>query len=179
MFEAHVLHLLRRYFGEFVHGLSVGALRISVWKGDVVLKDLKLKAKLQKKPRCGGLLWGRERCVFYLLSRGQIKYLCNLRRRYIHLYADSEIREIEMDLDPKVILLWRLLAHARVVSVKSKEAAQQKLLSMKSWFSFKWRGGSDEVSGSDAYDGSPIVEENLTNEEWQGKEAHNINLMKI
>ncbi|KAL6509653.1 hypothetical protein OROGR_022963 [Orobanche gracilis] len=169
MFEAHVLHLLRRYFGEFVHGLSVGALRISVWKGDVVLKDLKLKAKLQKK---AGMWWAAvgQRKMCYLLSWGQIKYLCNLRRRYIHLYADSEIREIEMDLDPKVILLWRLLAHVRVVSVKSKEAAQQKLLK---------RGGSDEVSDSDAYDGSPIVEENLTNEEWQGKKAHNINLMKI
>lgn len=44
MFEAHVLHLLRRYLGEYVHGLSVEALRISVWKGDVVLKDLNLKA---------------------------------------------------------------------------------------------------------------------------------------
>ena len=28
-----VLHLLRRYLGEYVHGLSVEALRISVWKG--------------------------------------------------------------------------------------------------------------------------------------------------
>ncbi|KOM33389.1 hypothetical protein LR48_Vigan01g294500 [Vigna angularis] len=45
MFEAHVLHLLRRYLGEYVHGLSTEALRISVWKGDVVLKDLKLKAE--------------------------------------------------------------------------------------------------------------------------------------
>lgn len=45
MFEAHVLHLLRRYLGEYVHGLSAEALRISVWKGDVVLKDLKLKAE--------------------------------------------------------------------------------------------------------------------------------------
>ncbi|KAK1592022.1 hypothetical protein Q3G72_017885 [Acer saccharum] len=45
MFEAHVLHLLRRYLGEYVHGLSVEALRISVWNGDVVLKDLKLKAE--------------------------------------------------------------------------------------------------------------------------------------
>lgn len=44
MFEAHVLHLLRRYLGEYVHGLSAEALRISVWKGDVVLKDLQLKA---------------------------------------------------------------------------------------------------------------------------------------
>lgn len=28
-----VLHLLRRYLGEYVEGLSVEALRISVWKG--------------------------------------------------------------------------------------------------------------------------------------------------
>ncbi|KAL9249938.1 Intermembrane lipid transfer protein VPS13-like protein [Drosera capensis] len=40
-----VLHLLRRYLGEYVHGLSAEALRISVWKGDVILKDLKLKAE--------------------------------------------------------------------------------------------------------------------------------------
>jgi vacuolar protein sorting-associated protein 13A/C len=45
MFEAHVLHLLRLYLGEYVRGLSVEALKISVWKGDVVLKDLQLKAE--------------------------------------------------------------------------------------------------------------------------------------
>ncbi|KAG0489310.1 hypothetical protein HPP92_008121 [Vanilla planifolia] len=45
MFEAHVLYLLRKYLGEYVEGLSVEALRISVWKGDVVLKDLRLKAE--------------------------------------------------------------------------------------------------------------------------------------
>ncbi|XP_039123554.1 putative vacuolar protein sorting-associated protein 13F [Dioscorea cayenensis subsp. rotundata] len=45
MFEAHVLFLLRKYLGEYVEGLSNEALRISVWKGDVVLKDLKLKAE--------------------------------------------------------------------------------------------------------------------------------------
>ncbi|KAK1425948.1 hypothetical protein QVD17_14615 [Tagetes erecta] len=65
MFEEHVLHLLRKYLGDYVHGLSSEALKISVWKGtnyldligllavsdcdpassgDVVLKDLKLKA---------------------------------------------------------------------------------------------------------------------------------------
>lgn len=43
--------------------------------------------------------------------------MCHLRRRYIQLYAgslqqllnvnNSEIRDIEKDLDPKVILLWR------------------------------------------------------------------------
>lgn len=30
-----VLHLLRRYLGEYVHGLSSEALRISVWKGSL------------------------------------------------------------------------------------------------------------------------------------------------
>ncbi|VAI46152.1 unnamed protein product [Triticum turgidum subsp. durum] len=43
--EFAVLFLLRKYLGEYVEGLSVEALRISVWKGDVVLKDLKLKAE--------------------------------------------------------------------------------------------------------------------------------------
>ncbi|XP_024542530.1 uncharacterized protein LOC9648284 isoform X1 [Selaginella moellendorffii] len=45
MFEAHVLYLLRRYLGQYVRGLSAEALQISVWKGDVVLKDLQLKAE--------------------------------------------------------------------------------------------------------------------------------------
>eukprot|EP00250_Pteridium_aquilinum_P021886 c25256_g1_i1 orf=924-13886(-) len=45
MFEAQVLQLLRQYLGEYVHGLSAEALKISVWQGDVVLKDLQLKAE--------------------------------------------------------------------------------------------------------------------------------------
>ncbi|CAA6659808.1 unnamed protein product [Spirodela intermedia] len=45
MFEDYVLYLLRKYLGEYVHGLSTELLRISVWKGDVVLKDLNLKAE--------------------------------------------------------------------------------------------------------------------------------------
>ncbi|CAI9119065.1 OLC1v1020728C1 [Oldenlandia corymbosa var. corymbosa] len=123
------------------------------------------QAALQQKKMC------------YRLSWGQIKYLCNLRRRYIHLYADSlqqslnvdnyEIRDMEKDLDPKVILLWRLLAHAKVESAKSKEAAEQKMLRKKSWFSFKWGSASDEVSSGNASDGSsPVVQEKLTKEEW-------------
>ncbi|PNY09268.1 calcium-dependent lipid-binding family protein, partial [Trifolium pratense] len=66
----------------------------------------------------------------YRLSWDQIRHLCQRRRRYIQLYVASlkrspdvnhlEIREIEKDLDSKVILLWRLLAHAKVESVKSK-----------------------------------------------------------
>ncbi|XP_077210681.1 intermembrane lipid transfer protein vps1301-like [Tasmannia lanceolata] len=41
-----VLHLLRKYLGEYVQKLSTEALRISVWKGDVVLRDLQLKAEV-------------------------------------------------------------------------------------------------------------------------------------
>ncbi|KAJ8770169.1 hypothetical protein K2173_011504 [Erythroxylum novogranatense] len=43
-----VLHLLRRYLGEYVDGLSLDALRISnsfSFPGDVILKDLKLEAE--------------------------------------------------------------------------------------------------------------------------------------
>ncbi|MCH98644.1 vacuolar protein sorting-associated protein 13-like, partial [Trifolium medium] len=53
----------------------------------------------------------------YRLSWDQIRHLCQRRRRYIQLYVASlkqspdvnhlEIREIEKDLDSKVILLWR------------------------------------------------------------------------
>eukprot|EP00897_Mesotaenium_endlicherianum_P008373 jgi/Mesen1/7564/ME000392S06833 len=45
MFEAHVLNLLRKYLGQYVRGLSEEALKISVWKGDVVLNNLQLKAE--------------------------------------------------------------------------------------------------------------------------------------
>lgn len=45
MFEARVLNLLRTYLGQYVRGLSEEALKISVWKGDVVLNNLQLKAE--------------------------------------------------------------------------------------------------------------------------------------
>ncbi|XP_071939359.1 uncharacterized protein [Coffea arabica] len=123
------------------------------------------QAGLQQKKMC------------YRLSWGQIKCLCNLRRRYVLLYAtslqrssnidNSAIRNIEKDLDPKVILLWRLLAHAKVESVKSKEAAEQKMLRKRSWFSFRWRTPPEDVSADNTSEGSQIVEERLTKEEWQ------------
>ncbi|KMT12458.1 hypothetical protein BVRB_5g103870 [Beta vulgaris subsp. vulgaris] len=33
IFALQVLHLLKRYLGEYVHGLSLEALKVSVWKG--------------------------------------------------------------------------------------------------------------------------------------------------
>lgn len=43
MFEAQVLGLLQRYLGKYVYGLDAESLRISVWRGDVELSNLRLK----------------------------------------------------------------------------------------------------------------------------------------
>jgi hypothetical protein len=43
MFEAQVLGLLERYLGKYVYGLDAESLRISVWRGDVELSNLRLK----------------------------------------------------------------------------------------------------------------------------------------
>lgn len=119
----------------------------------------------------------QQRKMCYRFSWDRIRHMCQLRRRYIQLYAsllqqsssvdNSEVRDIEKDLDSKVILLWRLLAHAKVESVKSKEAAERRRLQKKSWFSFRWRTQSEDVSDEDALDGSQLTEERLSKEEWQ------------
>lgn len=118
------------------------------------------QAGLQQKKMCYRFSWDR------------IQHLCHLRRRYVQLYVVSlqqtsnvnseEIREIEQDLDSKVILLWRLLAHAKVESAKLKEAAEQRRLQRRSWLSFRWRTQSEDASQK-----SQLTEERLTKEEWQ------------
>ncbi|KAK7348007.1 hypothetical protein VNO80_22555 [Phaseolus coccineus] len=116
------------------------------------------QASLQQQQKC------------YRLSWDQIRHLCQCRRQYIQLYVaflqqssnvnHTEIREIEKDLDSKVILLWRLLAHAKVESVKSKVAAEERKIKKKSWFSFSW-GDTEESCLDDA------SEEQQLREEWQ------------
>ncbi|XP_062178337.1 uncharacterized protein LOC133883124 isoform X2 [Alnus glutinosa] len=123
------------------------------------------QAGLQQKQMCYRFSWER------------IQHLCHLRRRYVQLYAVSlqhtsnvnseEIREIEKDLDSKVILLWRLLAHAKVESAKLKEAAEQRRLKRRSWLSFRWRAHSEDDSVGDASKELQLTEERLTKEEWQ------------
>ncbi|GKV06822.1 hypothetical protein SLEP1_g18658 [Rubroshorea leprosula] len=123
------------------------------------------QASLQQKKMC------------YHFSWDQIRHLCQLRRHYIQLYAtslqqssnidNSEMREIEKDLDSKVILLWRLLAHAKVESVKSKEAAEKRRLKKKSWFSFGWGTNSEAASDGGASENSQLSEGSLTKEEWE------------
>ncbi|KAE9601533.1 putative vacuolar protein sorting-associated protein [Lupinus albus] len=119
----------------------------------------------------------QQQKMCYRLSWDQIRHLCQRRRRYIQLYVASlqhsahvnltEIREIERDLDSKVILLWRLLAHAKVESVKSKVAAEERRIKKKSWFSFTWGADSEEASLDDPSEGPQPTEERLTKEEWQ------------
>ncbi|MFS7909478.1 putative vacuolar protein sorting-associated protein [Helianthus anomalus] len=138
---------------------------VSVTEGPILWWSYAAQAALQQKKMC------------YRLSWAQIQRFSQLRRRYIQLYAvylqelpdsiDSEIRSIERDLDPKVILLWRFLAHAKVESVKSKEKAEQMMLKKNSWFSFGWHSVSSGTSEQDAPEGSETVVDGLSKEEWQ------------
>ncbi len=41
--EAQVAYYLNFYLGKYVHGIDAESLRISVWKGDVELRNLALK----------------------------------------------------------------------------------------------------------------------------------------
>ncbi|KAL6841988.1 hypothetical protein ACP4OV_028188 [Aristida adscensionis] len=115
----------------------------------------------------------RQRKLCYWFSWERTRHLCQLRRRYVQLYATllqqasnihtSEIREIEKILDTKVLILWRLLAHAKVETVKSKETLHKKAASKRSWWPFGWNSGglaSEEEPELDE-------EEQLTKEEWQ------------
>ena len=45
MFEAQLAYYLNRYLGTYVQGLDTKSLKISVFKGDVTLRNLKLKAE--------------------------------------------------------------------------------------------------------------------------------------
>ncbi|KAK2971031.1 hypothetical protein RJ640_025805, partial [Escallonia rubra] len=137
---------------------------VPISKGPSLWWRYAAQAALQQKKMCFRFSWDR------------IQIFCHLRRRYVHLYAgflqqlpnvdSSEIRDIERDLDPKIILLWRFLAHAKVESVKSKEAAEQRVLKKRSWFSFRWHT-PEEASVEDTSEGSHSVEERLTKDEWQ------------
>ena len=56
MFEAKLAAVLQQYLGDYVHGLDKESLKISVWKGDVVLRNLRLKADALKFLGIAGLV---------------------------------------------------------------------------------------------------------------------------
>ncbi|KAM3227150.1 hypothetical protein ACQJBY_059203 [Aegilops geniculata] len=118
----------------------------------------------------------RQKKLCYWFSWERTRYLCQLRRRYVQLYATLlqqapsvdiyEIRQIEKILDSKVIILWRLLGHAKVETVKSKETLHKKGSSKRRWWPFGWNSAglpSEEGGGLEPQ----LDEEQLTKEEWQ------------
>ncbi|KAJ6902719.1 hypothetical protein NC651_020256 [Populus alba x Populus x berolinensis] len=153
---------------------------VSRYKTYVEISHLRPKIPVSDNP----CLWWRyaaqavlqQRKMCYRFSWDRIQHLCQLRRHYVQLYAamlqqssnasTSELREMEKDLDSKVILLWRLLAHAKAESLKTKEAAEQRRLKKKGWFSFGWRTNSEDASDGDASEASQLREDKLTQEEW-------------
>ncbi|WVZ75446.1 hypothetical protein U9M48_023496 [Paspalum notatum var. saurae] len=119
----------------------------------------------------------RQKKLCYWFSWERTRHLCQLRRRYVQLYATllqqapnvdiSEIHEIEKILDTKVIILWRLLGHAKVETVKSKGMLHRKGASKKRWWPFGWNTAglpSEEATHPEAQSDE---EEQLTKEEWQ------------
>ncbi|CAL1397515.1 unnamed protein product [Linum trigynum] len=154
---------------------------VSRYKTYVEISHLRPEVPVSEDP----CLWWRyaaqailqQKKMCYRLSWDRIRHLCQRRNRYVQLYAGSlqqssdthmtELREIEKDLDPKVILLWRLLAHAKVETAKTKEAAEQRRQKKNSWFSFGWRTNADDATELDVSEGAQFGEESLTKEEWQ------------
>ncbi|XP_024384462.1 uncharacterized protein [Physcomitrium patens] len=109
---------------------------------------------------CQAVLQQNSR-VWYRLQWSKIADSCRKRRNYVELYAkclhqgfkvdNQEIKDMEKDLDIEVILLWRLLAHARVESVKSKEAAvERERIRKSSWWSFGWGSVNSSQAGTQA-----------------------------
>lgn len=143
--------------------------RVSVLKDPRTWWIYACQAGLQQQKRS----WNR-------LSWETVDRLCCLRRKYVQLYADTllqklktvnkEIREIEEEMDTEVLLLWRLLAHAKLESMKIKEATlEREKLGKSRWWAFGWKTASADVSGSAI---EPTTEKQgtepgqLTNEEW-------------
>lgn len=154
---------------------------ISRYKTRVDISHLRPLVPVSKDPhawwRYAMLAGLQQKKMCYWFSWERIRHLCQLRRRYVQLYATSlqqsnadisENRQIERILDLKVIILWRLLAHAKVESVKSMEASKQKGNSKRSWWSFGWRTSSRDASvASDSTEIQLVEGEKLTKEEWQ------------
>ncbi|KAL8205058.1 hypothetical protein R6Q57_010681 [Mikania cordata] len=183
--EAHLilgdvsLTLTEAQYHDWIRLLEV----MSRYKSYVEVSHLRPMVSITEDPK----LWWKyaaqaalqQKKMCFRLSWAQIQHFSVLRRRYIQLYAnslqelpdfdDSEIRNIERDLDPKVILLWRFLAHAKVESVKSKEEAEQRMLKRNSWFSFGWRSAPTGTLDLelDAPERSQTVADRLSKEEWQ------------
>ncbi|XP_028555160.1 putative vacuolar protein sorting-associated protein 13A [Dendrobium catenatum] len=155
---------------------------VSTYKTRVEVSHLRPVVSIFEDPhawwRYAMLASMQQKKLCYWLSWERIKHLCQLRRCYVQIYASSlqqttnthvsSLRQIERILDSKVILLWRLLAHAKLESVKSKESSQQKSAMKRSWWSFGWSTSSGDSSAENNSSESQLVEEEmLIREEWK------------
>ena len=49
MFKNQIVYYLNKYLGEYVYGLDAESLRISLWQGDVELRNLQLKPEALRR----------------------------------------------------------------------------------------------------------------------------------
>ncbi|CAL0314336.1 unnamed protein product [Lupinus luteus] len=95
MLEDQVAYLLQRYLGNYVRGLNKEALKISVWKGDVELKNMQLKPealnalKLPVKVKAGFL--GSVKLKVPWSRLGQDPVLVSLDRIFLLAEPATEV----------------------------------------------------------------------------------------
>ncbi|KAL7609935.1 hypothetical protein Lser_V15G10156 [Lactuca serriola] len=95
MLEDQVAHLLQRYLGNYVRGLSKEALKISVWQGDVELTNMQLKPealnalKLPVKVKAGFL--GSVKLKVPWSRIGQEPVLVYLDRIYLLAEPETQV----------------------------------------------------------------------------------------
>lgn len=135
MLEDQVANLLQRYLGNYVRGLNKEALKISVWKGDVVLTNMQLKPealnalKLPVKVKAGFL--GSVKLKVPWSRLGQEPVLVSLDR--IFLLAEPSTR-VEGSSEDSVQEAKKSIV--REMEMKLLERAQQ----LKSEVNTSWLG---------------------------------------
>jgi vacuolar protein sorting-associated protein 13A/C len=111
----------------------------------------------------------RRRASGHLSWEDILKY-SKMRKNYVSKYIEllkanpkkksinknKEIQELDRQLDPKIIIQWRMLAHTYVEQERAKDAIHQQ--SKKSWWAFGWGSGSDESNRKDR---------ELTEDDWK------------
>ncbi|BFG31191.1 hypothetical protein CerSpe_174650 [Prunus speciosa] len=101
MLEDQVANLLQRYLGNYVRGLNKEALKISVWQGDVELKNMQLKPealnalKLPVKVKAGFL--GSVKLKVPWSKLGQDPVLVSLDRIFLLAEPETQVEGFSED----------------------------------------------------------------------------------
>eukprot|EP00850_Spirogloea_muscicola_P018627 SM000173S02996 [mRNA] locus=s173:28246:52241:- [translate_table: standard] len=162
---------------QYCDGIKLAA-RFSVYCTRLEFAQLRPAARVSASPAAwwqfaSNAVLQQQQRLRHRMSWPAILSMCSKRRSYVELYiaclkqgpkADtSAIQELEADLDPEVILLWRMLAHAHVERAKSREsAAERERLRKSAWWSFGWGTGQQQQQQQHMEDEAPG---NLSQEE--------------